>query len=86
VTPQAPGVAESKPISDSLKKHLDEVLTQIPSGKTGQVTLAVSNTGAVASIGIKRALGKVDWTGSGYAGKVWGASGWEAGVRSTFAF
>lgn len=80
-----PTVAESKPISDSLAKHLDEVLAKIPSGKHVLITGSVTTTGVVGSIGATKSVGRWDLTGTGYAGKVWGGSGWEAGVRATIA-
>ena len=74
-----------KPISDSLQRHMDDVLSQIPSGKTLIVTGAVTTTGAMAGIGVKKSFNRWDLTGSGYAGKVWGGSGWEAGVRASIS-
>lgn len=81
-----PSIAESKPISDSLEKHLDEVLTQIPTGRTVVVSGGVTTTGAVGSIGARKRWRGLDLTGSGYAGKVWGAPGWEAGLRAGLVF
>lgn len=67
------------PIGDSLQKHLDDVLTKIPSGKRGTATVGVSTTGVVAEVGTK--FGQAV-TVSGWAGKTWGGSGWSAGARA----
>ena len=75
----------SKPISDSLQRHMDDVLSQIPSGKHLIVTGAVTTTGAMAGVGVTKSFNRWDLTGSGYAGKVWGGSGWEAGVRASIS-
>lgn len=83
----APKIATSAtPIGDSLQKHLDDVLAQIPSGRTGTIGLGVSTTGAVISASAKKAWRGLDLTGTGYAGKVWHGSGWEAGVRGAIVF
>lgn len=88
-TPSTPAVTlplSSSPISDSLKAHLDDVLSQIPSGKSVLVSGGLTTTGAVASVAVKKTVGKFDITGEGYGGKVWGGSGWEAGARGSIAF
>lgn len=81
-----PSIAESKPISDSLQRHLDEVLSRIPTGRTAIVSAGVTTTGVVASIGAKKSFRGAELQGSGYAGKVWNGSGWEAGARASVVF
>jgi hypothetical protein len=87
VNSPAPSLSlSSSPISDSLKAHLDDVLSQIPSGKSVLVSGGLTTTGAVASVAVKKTVGKFDVMGEGYAGKAWGGSGWEAGARGSIAF
>lgn len=82
----SPAPVSASPISDSLQKHLNEVLTQIPTGKTGTVTVGIATTGAVVSASARKTWRGLDLTGTGYAGKVWGSKGWEAGARAGITF
>lgn len=82
-----PGVViDPMPISDALKQHLDDVLSQIPTGKAVLVSGGLTTTGLVGSIGVKKTIKAFDVTASGYAAKQWGGSGWEAGARASVAF
>ena len=63
------------------------MLGRISSGQFGTAAVAVTTTGAEVSIGARKVLRPgVDLTGSGYAGKVRGAPGWEAGARVAVVF
>lgn len=73
---------EPKPISDALKRHFDEVLAQIPTGKRGQIGVGVTTAGVEASLGTR--WGNV--TATGWAGRAWGGGGWLAGARVGYAF
>jgi hypothetical protein len=80
--PALPGVEpDPKPISAALQRHFDQVLSQIPTGKSGQVGLAVTTAGMEASVGAKRG----GLTATVYAGREW-TSGWLAGGRVAWAF
>lgn len=76
--------ASATPIfSDGLDAALKKAVDAIPTGKTRQVTLGASFTGAEVS-----ASWKTPWTWvlSGYAEKLWGAGGYQAGVRAQAAW
>lgn len=75
-----------RPISDSLQQHLDDVLARIPSGKRARIDLGVSNTGAEVSVGAKTTFKGAEIVGQGYAGKVWGGKGYDAGARASILF
>jgi len=79
-------VSSPTPISAALKQHLDDVLSQIPTGKTVLVSGGLTTTGVMGSVGVKRTIKAFDLTASGYAAKQWGAPGWEAGARASVAF
>lgn len=71
------------PVSDSLEKHLTDTLSQIPTGKRGQLT------GAITTAGVEAALGwrvKPNVTVSGWAGREWSGRGWSAGARAGFVW
>ena len=72
-----------KPVSPPLDSHMREALSQIPTGKRGQISATVTTIGVEASLGV-RVVPRV--TVSGWAGREWGARGWSAGVRSAFVF
>lgn len=87
LVPVDPGVQEPKPISDFLRQHLDDTLSQIPSGKRGQASASVSTDGVEAEIGARWTLKPgIDATASGYAAREWGGSGWTAGARAGLIF
>lgn len=63
------------PISDSLKRHIDEALSKIITGKSVYIGGGIAMTGVRVEGGIRR--GPI--TVGGYAGRLWGGQ-WEAGV------
>ncbi len=71
------------PVSDSLDRHLKEVLTQIPTGKRGELAGTVTTSGVEASVAVKI---RRDVTVSGWAGREWGGRGWSAGARGSWSF
>lgn len=75
----SPTSPAAKPISDALQRHLEDVLTQIPSGQRGVASVAVSTDGVEAILGTRL---NANTTLTGYAGKVWGGSGWTAGAKA----
>lgn len=78
-TPSAIDIVTRKPISDALQRHLEDVLTQIPTGQRGVASVAVSTDGVEAQFGTRLA-GNVTLTG--YAAKLWGGPGWTAGAKA----
>ena len=70
---------DPKPVSPALDAHLREALSQIPTGKRGQLSAAVTTIGVEAGIGAKV---RSNVTVSGWAGKQWGAPGWSGGLRT----
>lgn len=76
---------DPKPISAALQRHFDEVLTRIPTGRIGQVDLAVTTQGVEASVAAKRAVRVGQITTTAYAGREWGG-GWLAGGKVSWAF
>ncbi len=84
-----PAVAplDPQPVSPSLERHMRDVLSQIPSGRTGVVTGAVTTSGVELGGGARARLKRFDVAGSGWVGREWGAGkGWLAGVRGSIAF
>ena len=77
-----PVLVEPKPISDALEAHLKDTLSQIPSGKRGQITGAVTTDGIEASIGTKIHGGTV----SAFAAHDWDTRGWLAGTRAVWSW
>ncbi len=75
--------ADPHPILDALDRHLKDVLANIPAGKRGQVTGAVTTSGVEATVGVKV---KPSVTVSGWAGREWGGRGWSAGARGAWSF
>ena len=79
--PARPTNPDPQPISAALRKHFDEELARIPSGKTGQAGLAVTTQGIGVGAGVRRG----PWTAAGWAGREW-TSGWAAGVSLGVVF
>lgn len=75
--------ADPHPISESLQRHLDDVLAEIPSERHGHVVGAVTAIGFEASVGTRFAGDR--GTLSGYVGKEW-RGGYSYGVRGEFAW
>lgn len=75
--PQATEYAP-KPISDSMQKHLNEVLAKIPSQKTGTVRLGLSTTGVALATGVRWSRPWGDLSLAATAGRDW-TKGWVAG-------
>jgi hypothetical protein len=73
-----PTPVDPQPISTALKRHFDEELSLIPSGKSVRVSGAVTTVGAQVGVGFKRG----PWTAAAYAGREWG-SGWLAGASAS---
>ena len=78
-------LADPKPISAALQRHFDEVLTRIPTSRTGQVDVAVSTQGVEASVGAKSTVRVGTLSGVAYAGREW-SGGWLAGGKVSWAF
>lgn len=81
-----PSLGDPRPISDSLQKHLTDVLSKIPSGRRGQAEVAVSTSGVEASVGARGHVKGVEVGGSGWAAREWGGKGWSAGARGSVVF
>lgn len=67
------------PISDSLARHLDAEVGRVPSGRRGQVSVAVTTTGLALGVGYRPAPALAV---SGYAERLWGGRGWTAAARA----
>jgi hypothetical protein len=69
-----PTTTDPAPISAALKRHFDDELSQIQSGKSIRVGGALTTAGAQVGVGFRRGT----WTAAVYAGREW-SSGWLAG-------
>jgi hypothetical protein len=76
----APTPADPQPISAALKRHFDEELSQIATGKTVRVGAAITTIGAQVGIGFRRG----NWTSAAYAGREW-QRGWLAGAHASWS-
>ena len=76
-----PAQNDPQPVSAALRRHFDEELAQIPTGKSGRVSGALTTSGVEVGIGFKRG----PWSASGWAGRE-RTSGWLAGVSAGFVF
>lgn len=79
----ASGASNPQPISDALRKHFDETLAAIPTGKRGSLSVGVTTQGVEAGIGWKVAP---PVTVTGWAARMWGGEGWTAGARAAVAW
>lgn len=70
---------DPQPISAALRRHFDAELSQIQSGQSLRVGVAVTTMGAQVGIGFRRG----GWTVAGYAGREW-SSGWLAGANVAY--
>lgn len=81
--PQPP--LDPKPISAALKRHFDEELSQIKTGRTGQVNLTATTAGVSLGGSVKKNTKAGEIEVVGYVGREW-VTGWLAGGKVGFNF
>ena len=74
-------VLDPRPISESLKRHIDQAVLDIPSSRTGHVGAGISLQGVEVSAAAKWR----DLTAGAYAGREWGGN-WLAGAKVGWSF
>lgn len=70
-------------VSPDLEAALTKAVSTVPFDKKGAVTANVSNAGVEIS-GSWRV--RQNLTATGYAGRLWGGRGWQAGARAQWVF
>jgi hypothetical protein len=81
-----PVAPDPTPIGAALDAHLKNVLSEIPTGRRGQATVALTTGGLEAGLGARGKVKGVDIAGAGWAAKAWGHGGWSAGARAAFTW
>jgi hypothetical protein len=76
-----PAQIDPQPVSVALRRHFDEELAQIPTGKSGRLSGALTTSGVGIGIGFRRG----PFTLSTWGGREW-SSGWLAGVGGSYVF
>jgi hypothetical protein len=74
------------PVPTELRQHLDDAVAQIPQGKTGTLSGAVSQAGWELALGAAKDTKVGRFTASGWTGREWGGKGWVWGARGTWSF
>lgn len=74
--PSAQAPVDPQPVSAALRRHFEEELSAIESGKTVRIGAAVTTVGVQAGAAVRRG----PWTGAAWAGREWVRGGWLAGL------
>lgn len=75
--------AETPVLSPSLRASIDRAAAEIPAGKRGYVAAGASLTGVEVAVATRGPFGVMV---GGYAKRLWGGKGYDAGARATLAW
>jgi len=73
-------------LSQALESDLSRIRQGLPPGKSGWLTAGISTTGVEVRVTTQRPWWRFDAGVTGYAGRLWGGQGWQAGARATLAW